>query len=136
MSLEEFALKNMARLLSREDRSRLFEELCRIVGEPIPEKVWLKTRIRKTDVYRYLPKTRSKRGGLVPNSTTTIIIIKALNRSGEEGLQSVLSVFDPIEREMRRTVRKYFSWKKYLTENVFYNPLSRAQISKLERSLY
>ena len=135
MQIQDSTLRNMARLIPKEARLQLFEDLCKILGEPVPERVWLATGIRKTDVYRYLPKSRSLRGGLVPNPKTTAHIIKGLLRNG--GLNLVLRALDHIEQEIRRTYREYFDWKKTLRKrNIIYDPLSRQEIDKLEKSLY
>lgn len=135
MQIQEWALENMARLLPREVRLKLFKDLCKVLGEPTPERVWMETGIRKTDVYRYLPKSRSLRGGLVPGPEITVRIIKALLKNG--GLQVVLDALDPIDREFRRTCRAYSYWKKALRKRKkTYDPLSREEIDKLEKSLY
>ena len=134
MQISDLALSNMTRLLTREARLRLFERLCAILGEPIPEKVSLETGIRKTDVYRYLPKSRSRRGGLVPSPKTTVRVVKALLRNGR--FHVVFEALDPVEHEFRRTCRIYFDWKKELkNRGVIYDPLSRGEIDRLERSL-
>lgn len=136
MNLEDKTLKNMTCLLSDRDRLKLFEDLCRILGEPIPERVCLSTGIRKTDVYRYLPKSRSLRGGRVPSPTVTVRIVTALINSGQEGLQSAINALDRAEADMRTGYREYFFWKKALREsNRIYDPLSREEIDKLEKSL-
>jgi hypothetical protein len=136
MTPEDKTLRNMACLLSDTDRLKLFEDLCQILGEPIPERVWLSTRIRKTDVYRYLPKSRSLRGGRVPSPATTVRIIRALIKGGQAGIQSAINALDRAEAEMRTSYRQYFFWKKALREsNRIYDPLSRVEIDKLERSL-
>ncbi len=135
MSLDDSALENMTSLLPREARLRLFQDLCKVLGEPIPEKVWLATGIRKTDVYRYLPKSRSSRGGLVPNPKTSVRVIKALLRRRK--IQLVLEALDPVENKIRRACREYFDWKKELRKrNIIYNPLSREEMDRIKKSQY
>lgn len=135
MSLEDSTLQNMASCLPREARLKLFQDLCKVLGEPIPERVWLATGIRKTDVYRYLPKSRSLRGGLAPNPKTTVRVIKAL--LSERKFQLVLDALDPVENEIRRACREYFDWKKKLRKrNIIYYPLSREEMDRIEKSQY
>ncbi len=125
----------MTSLLPREARLRLFQDLCKVLGEPIPEKVWLATGIRKTDVYRYLPKSRSSRGGLVPNPKTSVRVIKALLRRRK--IQLVLEALDPVENKIRRACREYFDWKKELRKrNIIYDPLSREEMDRIKKSQY
>lgn len=136
MTPKDKTLRNMACLLSDMDRLKLFEGLCRILEEPVPERVWLSTGIRKTDVYRYLSKSRSLRGGRVPSPATTVRIITALINSGQVGLKLAMDFLDRAEAEMRADIRHYFSWKRALQEsNITYSPISREEIAKLERSL-
>jgi len=137
MQIPESTLKNMTRLLTREARLNLFQNLCTILGEPIPERVWRETGIRKTDVYRYLPKSRSLKGGLVPSPKTTVRVIEALLKDGGlKELQAVTNALDPVAEVMRKSYRGYFEWKKTLRINsIIFDPLSRKEIDKLEKSL-
>jgi len=85
--------------------------------------------------YRYLPKSRSLKGGLVPNSKTTVSVIKAL--LDRDQFKVVLDVFDPVGRDMHRTYLEYFKWKKALrNSNLILNPLSSKEMRALERSSY
>jgi len=123
-------LRNMASLLPREARIKLFRELCRILGKRVPERVSLETGIRKTDVYRYLPKSESRRGGLIPNPATTVKIMKALLRNG--GIEQVVDALDRVGNEMRKSYLEYFNWTKELRKrNIIYNPLSDEEFRKL-----
>ena len=135
LAITDSTLENMAYLLSIETRLKVFEELCRTFAKRVPEHVWLETGIRKTDVYRYLPKSESKRGGLVPSPATTVKIIKALLKIGR--YEFVAKALEPAGDEMRKSYHEYFSWVKFLKAHDFiYNPLSNIEIRKLERSLY
>jgi hypothetical protein len=133
MLLSESALRNLACLLSKEDRMKLFRNLCDIIGQRVPERVSLATGIRKTDVYRYLPKSKSRRGGLVPNPDTTVKVIKALLDNG--GIESVVIALDQVGNEMRTSYLEYFAWARNLRkQNIIDNPLSDEEIAKLVKS--
>ena len=56
----------LASLLSPQIRLALFEDYCKVLEKRVPERVWLETDIKKANVYRYLPKAISKRGGRKP----------------------------------------------------------------------
>jgi len=99
----------------------------------VPERVSLATGIRKTDVYRYFPKSKSRRGGLVPNPDTTVKVIKALLDNG--GIEQVVRILDQAGNEMRRSYLEYFTWARSMRKrNIIYNPLSDEEIRKLVRS--
>jgi len=132
MSISDSTLKKMACLLPRETRMKLFEELCLTLGKGVPEKVWLETGIRKTDVYRYLPKSESRRGGMVPGPTTTAKVIRALLKNGR--VQFVVETLDWVGNEMRKSYLEYFNWTKSLRKhNIIFNPLSDDEIRKINR---
>src|SRR3990172_10942674 len=82
---ESVMFKNLASLLTPDERLEIFKEYCKILEKRIPERVWMETehRIRKTDVYRYLPKSKSSRGGHTPNPDTTAKIFMALLKRKE-----------------------------------------------------
>jgi hypothetical protein len=85
----------LASLLSPQTRLAIFEDYCKIIEKRIPERVWLETRIQKTNVYRYLPKSVSKRGGRKPGPHSTAKFITALiERHGK--LPLVRSYLDPL----------------------------------------
>jgi hypothetical protein len=133
--ISDKTVENLALLLTREARRKLFEDLCRAVGSRVPERIWMETGIRKTDVYRYLPRSKSRRGGLVPNSTTTVKIIKALLKHGMH--EHVIKILEPAENEMCRSYKEFFKWKKRLKKhNVIYDPLSDDEMRNIERSLW
>jgi len=134
MSISDSTLRNIASLLPRETRMKLFEDLCKTFGKRVPERVSIETGIRKTDVYRYLPKSKSRRGGLVPSPATTIKVIKALLKNGQTEL--VTEALNPAGNEMRKSYLEYFKWIKNLRKrNVIYNPLSDQEIRKILKSL-
>lgn len=68
----------LAGLLSPQIRLALFEDYCKILEKRVPERVWLETGIKKTNVYRYLPRVISKRGGRKPAPHPTAKFILAL----------------------------------------------------------
>jgi len=75
------------------------------------------------------------KGGLVPSPKTTVRVINALLR--ERKFQLVLDALDPVEKEIRRACLEYFKWKKALRKrNIIYNPLSREEIDRIEKSPY
>ena len=133
-SINDSTLLNMARLLPKSVRLRLFEELFEAAGKRPLEKIWLATGIRKTDLYRYLPKTKSKRGGLAPSPANTVKIIRALLSHGRT--EFVVETLDDAAMELRRSFQIYFLWTKSLRRrNVIYNPLSESEMNKIENAL-
>ena len=133
-NLSDVTLEKMACLLSRETRIKLFTELCASVGNRVVENIWLETGIRKTDIYRYLPKTMSKRGGLVPNPATTAKILKALQKRRKFDL--ITKVLEDPANEMHRSYNEYFEWLRRMRKsNIIDNPLSDSEYAKIERSL-
>jgi hypothetical protein len=112
----------------------LFNELCDAVGKRVTERIWQETGIRKTDVYRYLPKNKSRRGGLVPNSTTTVKIVKALLKRRKYDI--VVKTLECAGNKMHYSFQEYFEWVKMMRKNnTINNPLSDAEISRINRSL-
>jgi hypothetical protein len=92
------------------------------------------TKIRKTDLYRYLPKTKSKKGGLVPSPENTVKIIRALLWYGET--EFVVEVLDEAAMMLRKSYQTYFYWTRSLRRrNVIYNPLSQSEMDNIERRL-
>jgi hypothetical protein len=123
-------LKNMAYLLPREARKRLFEDLCKTIGKRVPERVSMVTGIGKTQVYRYLlPRYKSwqnrRREVMVPSPATTVRVIKALLKIGK--IELVVDALDPVGNEMRKSYLKYFNWIKRLEKA--YIITARAKLS-------
>lgn len=132
-SINDQTLLNLARLLPKALRLRLFNELYQAVGKRPLEKIWMATGIRKTDLYRYLPKSKSKRGGLAPSPANTVKIIRALLRHG--GAELVVKLLDGPAMELRRSFQIYFLWTRSLRRrNVIYNPLSESEMNKIENA--
>jgi hypothetical protein len=133
-AVNDGTLLNLSRLLSRDVRLKLFEELYEAVGKRPLEKIWLATGIRKTDLYRYLPKTKSKRGGLAPSPANTVKLIRALIDNGRA--EFVVNILDVAAEELRKSFQIYFLWTRSLRRrNVIYNPLSRSEMKKIENTL-
>jgi hypothetical protein len=133
--ISDQTMENLARLLTPQARLMLFNELCESVGSRIPERIWLATDIRKTDVYRYFPKSKSRRGGHIPNSVTTVKVIKALLKYGR--CELVVKTLEPAEDEMHKCYKEFFKWKKLLKKsNVVYDPLSDSEIRRIKRSMW
>jgi ArsR family metal-binding transcriptional regulator len=130
LKLPDEAINNLSRLLTPEERGKLFEELCDAVGGRIIERVHLETGIRQTDVYRYLPKTKSKRGGLIPSPATTAKVIKALLKLRRN--KSVVKLLENASYRAHSSSREYFKWVRLLRKNNFINnPWSDSEISHL-----
>ncbi|MFB3889423.1 MAG: hypothetical protein ACE14S_08020 [Candidatus Bathyarchaeia archaeon] len=133
-SISDDTIENMSRMLTKEARQQLFEELCATVGKRIPERIWQETGIRKTDVYRYLPKRKSRRRGLVPSPTTTAKVVKALLKRRK--YDAVAKIFEAAANEMHRSFQEFFEWRRWMrNSNVIDNPLSDSEWSKIRRSL-
>ena len=133
-SIDDQTLLNLARLLSKADRLKLFEELYESVGKRPLEKISMRTHIRKTDLYRYLPKTKSKRGGLAPSPANTVKIIRALLVRGHA--KFVVTMLDDPAMKLRKSFQKYFFWTRYLRDsNTIYNPLSDIEMENIKRAL-
>ena len=133
--ISDKTMESLVRLLAPQARLKLFNELCEAVGGRIPERVGLAIGIRKTDVYRYFPKSKSKRGGHIPGPATTVKVIKALLKCGR--CESVVKALEPAEYEMRKSYIEFFEWKKLLRKiNVVYNPLSNSEMRKIKRSMW
>jgi uncharacterized protein (DUF2267 family) len=133
--INETVLLQMCSWLSKEDRLRLFNELYTVVGKRPLEKIWLETGIRKTDLYRFLPKSQSKKGGHVPSAKNTTKIAKALLRHSKT--EFVVEILDKIATDLRNSYHTYFKWTKFLrSQNIINNPLSRSEKQKIESALY
>lgn len=131
--LPDSILQKMSYFLPRETRLRLVDELAVAVGNPIPERISLATGIPKTHVYRYLSQYKSRR--LAPNPKTTVRVIRALLRWGR--LHTVLQVLDPVEEEILKTYRKYFSWRKNLRDyDIIHSSLSPPEMARVKKSMY
>ena len=89
-------------LLSPQIRLSLFEDYCKILEKRIPERVWLETGIKKTNIYRYLPKDVSKRGGRKPTLGPTAKFIVALIEKHEK-LSLVRSYLDSVAGQVNLT---------------------------------
>jgi hypothetical protein len=134
LHLSASTLEKMACLLSKEDRKKIFEELYESTRKRKIENIWLDTRIRKTDIYRYLPKTKSKRGGLIPSPRTTAKILMALQNKRKFDL--IAKVLEAPGNDMHSSWTEYFEWLKRMRKsNIINNPLSDSELAKIERSL-
>jgi len=91
-SIDDNTLLGMAKMLPAGARLKLFNVLCEAVEKRPLERIWLETGIRKTDLYRYLPKSKSRKGGLVPSPKTTVKIIRALLRCSRT--ETVVRILD------------------------------------------
>lgn len=128
----DFTLNNIACILPKDTRMKLFEELCKTVAKRVPERVSLETGIRKTDVYRYLPKSKSRKGGLVPSPITTAKVMKALLKNGKT--EFVANTIDSAVDDMRKSYHEYFSWKMDMKDrNVIDNPWWELRAMKPKR---
>lgn len=133
--IDDGTLFNIVCLLSGPVRLSLFEALYQATGGRPLERIWQLTGIRKTDLYRYLPRTKSKKGGLTPSPKNTVKIIKALLKFGKTEL--VVNTLDPAASAMRMSYKSYFNWTKSLRKrNVVYNPLSHSEMYRIKKSLY
>ena len=113
---------------------QLFRELYDAVGKRPIERVSLETRIRKTDVYRYLPKAMSKRGGLAPNPKTTATIVRVLLRMRK--YEVVGKMLENAAFRVSSSCQECRNWTRVLRYNgIIYDPLSEAEKYRLERDL-
>jgi hypothetical protein len=132
--ISEQTIATLSNVLTRDERMQLFQELCEAMDKRVPERIWLATGIRKTDIYRYFPKSKSKKGGLAPNPITTVKIIKALIKKRRYEL--VAKILENAAQRVHSSCRECFDWNSKLREkNIIYNPLSESEINKIERSL-
>jgi len=89
----------LASLLSPQTRLSIFEDYCKILEKRVPERVWLETGIKKTNVYRYLPQSMSKRGGRKPAPRPTAKFITSLIE--KHGKLSLVRVYlDSVARQV------------------------------------
>lgn len=129
-TLQDATINYLSCLLTPEERKRLFEELCEAVGGRTIERIHQETGIRKTDVYRYLPKTKSRRGGLTPNPITTTKVIKALLKRRQN--RTVVTLLENASYRANSSSKAYFEWVRVLRKNNFIdNPWSRSEMSHL-----
>ncbi|MEM2191981.1 MAG: hypothetical protein QXG39_05575 [Candidatus Aenigmatarchaeota archaeon] len=97
--------EKLAFFLSREERIKLFEELLNTLPRWSAPSIAGLIGIKKTHIYRYLPKSKSSVGGLAPNNKTTAKIIMALIDRGR--LTLVLDHLDKAARDMEETLKQY-----------------------------
>lgn len=129
-TLSNAAINNLSCLLTPQERKKLFEELCDAVGGRMIERVHQETGIRQTDVYRYLPKSGSKRGGLTPSPITTAKVVKALLKRRRTNI--VVKLLESASYRAHSSSKEYFEWVKLLRKNNFIdNPWADSEISHL-----
>jgi len=111
--LNDETLHRMVRLLTREERKKLFTILCeklKLYGfksKPrLAEELARLLAINKKNVYRYL------NGKIVPNPQTTAKVAKALIKYAE--LKTLLKILEPTARAMLRDAQRFLNWKKDL----------------------
>jgi|YelNatPaOPRAMG01_1025707.scaffolds.fasta_scaffold38400_3 hypothetical protein len=103
--------EKMALFISREDRIKLFQELLNALSHWSPPSIAKLIGIKKTHIYRYLPKSKSSIGGLAPNNKTTAKIIIALKNYGR--LNVALEYLDKAALEIEKTLKQYKSIPRY-----------------------
>lgn len=109
---------NIARLLRPEERLKIFQKYCELLGNRFPERIrvdnlklketFLKDvpSIIKTDVYRFFPKSKSKRGGHFPDPETCAKFIIALKHLHDQHAL-VLELLKPGNDAMTFTFKRF-----------------------------
>jgi hypothetical protein len=129
---------NLASLLRPEERLKIFQKYCEVLGSRFPERIrtdnlkfketFLKgvPSIIQTDVYRFLPKSKSKRGGHIPNPETCAKYIIALKYLHNQNAL-VLELLKPAINAMT------FTFKRFGVEwfNAFITKYSQEDIARL-----
>ena len=135
MDLPRETIDLMAKVLERNERKRVFDELCHTLSylgygsKPrLAEMIAMETGMYKTHVYRYL------NGKMIPNPKTTARIIRALIHLGK--FEEVLNLLEPAANRMIRNYSAFFKWKKYIKRKVIYHPLSERALKEAETLLY
>lgn len=121
--ISDQVLEDMAALLPKEERAKIFAQLCSRLREfgyksvaRLTEQISLATGIERTHVYPYLKRKR------IPNSRTTAKVIKALIKTGD--IQFVVRCLEPIARRMQRNCKAFFQWRSELKLlGILYSPL-------------
>ena len=124
--ISDQVLEDTSSLLSKEERAKIFNELCLRLQElgyksvaRLTEQISLATGIERTHVYPYL------RGERVPNPKTTAKVIKALIKSGD--IQFVVRCLEPVARRMQRDCKAFFQWRSELKLlGILYSPLDES----------
>jgi hypothetical protein len=129
-TLSNATINSLSCLLTQDERKKLFEELCDAVGGRMIERIHQETGIRQTDVYRYLPKTRSKRGGLTPNATTTVKVVQALLKRRRNNI--VVKLLESASYRCHSSSKEYYKWVKLMRKNNFIdNPWADSEMRHL-----
>ena len=135
MKLPKETVDLMAKVLERDERKRVFDELCRSLhyrgyrSRPrLAERIAMETGMYKTHVYRYLT------GKMVPNPKTTARMIEALIHLGR--FEEALRALEPAANRMQRNYRAFFKWKRYIEREFIYHPLSNKALKEAKTLLY
>lgn len=109
---------NIASLLRPEERLKIFQKYCEFLGNDIPGRIWVDNQklketflkgvpsIIKTDVYRFYPKSKSKRGGHFPDPGTCAKFIIALKHLHDQHAL-VLGLLKPGNDAMTFTFKRF-----------------------------
>lgn len=120
MPLSDDTIQAMAQLLPKNSRQRLFKELWVVSSEPKIKNVAEALHIRRNEVYRYCEKRpRSEKKQMIPDSSVTYRIIKALLKTGNR--RACLTVLDELDRVyfvMKNGYKQYEDWKKEAVKGI------------------
>lgn len=112
---KEEIFTKLALFLSKEERIEIFEELRydSKIGYKLPEEIAELICVKKTNVYRYMPKSESKSGGRMPDEGVTARMLIALADNLKfPGV--TFGFLDTAEERMEETLKLYKKIKKQL----------------------
>jgi hypothetical protein len=138
--LSHGTILDLAKLMTKKERLKVFEAYREIHGKRAIERISLETGISKSNLYKYLPESESLKGGHIPDADVTAKMLDALQhgskyRSGRE-IELVKKTLEMAFQRANGSSRRYYDWVQQLKKTgILDDPFSQSTRFKLEMAL-